>query len=61
MITLLLAILGATVILVIFRLFPRFKIDSFQAIVFNYYGAAILGFSFFGQEWNSKIIGFHLP
>ena len=55
MITLLLAILFATSILVIFRLFPRFKIDSFQAIVVNYYGAAILGFGFFGHEWNDKI------
>lgn len=55
MITLFLAILFATSILVIFRLFPRFEIDSFQAIVFNYYGAAILGFGFFGHEWNDKI------
>lgn len=45
MIYLLLSILSSTSIVLLFKAFERFKIDSFQAIVFNYIFAASLGFA----------------
>ena len=54
MIELILAILFSSVIFVIFKLFQRFEIDTFQAIVFNYFTAAICGFGLYSGEWNSN-------
>lgn len=51
MISLLLAILFSSVIFVIFKLFDRFGIDTFQAIVFNYFMALACGLIFYGHEW----------
>lgn len=51
MIALLLAILFSSVIFVIFKLFGRFGIDTFQAIVFNYFMALACGLIFYGHEW----------
>jgi drug/metabolite transporter (DMT)-like permease len=42
---LLLSILFSTLLVVIFKLFDKYKIQTFQAIVFNYITAAALGFS----------------
>ncbi len=36
-------IISSTLIFVIFRLFEKYKIDTFQAIVFNYFTAFICG------------------
>ena len=44
MIYILLCILVNTGLILVFRLFPKFGIDSFQAIVANYFVAAFLGF-----------------
>ncbi len=44
MIYLLLSILTSAIIYVVFKLFERFQIDNFQAIVANYFTAATLGF-----------------
>lgn len=55
MIPIILAIVSATSIFVIFRLFERFGINRLQAIVANYYGAAVIGFSLFGYEWDPKV------
>ncbi|MBW2938405.1 EamA family transporter [Aureisphaera sp. CAU 1614] len=44
MIALLLSILASTTILVVFKLFERFKINNFQAIVVNYIVAGTFGF-----------------
>ncbi len=44
MIALLLSILASTTILVVFKLFERFKINNFQAIVINYIVAGTFGF-----------------
>lgn len=44
MIYLLLSILFSTVLLVIFKYFDKYKIDNLQAIVVNYFTAAISGF-----------------
>jgi drug/metabolite transporter (DMT)-like permease len=54
MIELIFAILFSSVIFVIFKLFQRFEIDTFQAIVFNYFTAAICGFGLYSSEWNSN-------
>lgn len=43
MIHLLLSVLASTFILLIFKLFDRFKINTLQAIVVNYFSACILG------------------
>ena len=52
MIPLLLSVLSSSLIFVVFKLFERYKIDTFQAIVFNYFTAFIFGFGLYGNEWN---------
>lgn len=52
MISLALAILFSSLIFVIFKLFERYKIDVFQAIVFNYFTAFLCGILLYGNEWN---------
>ena len=56
MIALLLAILFSSLLFVIFRFFRKFGIDTFQAIVFNYFTALACGLFFYGHEWNSKAL-----
>jgi drug/metabolite transporter (DMT)-like permease len=41
---------------VIFKLFPRFKIDTFQAIVFNYVTALSCGLLLYGHEWRDQAL-----
>lgn len=50
MIFILLSILTSTIILVIFRVFKRYGINTFQAIVFNYVVAFTVGFSLFKND-----------
>lgn len=54
MLTLGLSILSSTIILVIFKLFDRFRIDTFQAIVANYITAFACGFILYSDDWNAK-------
>lgn len=54
MIQLALAILFSSIIFVVFKLFVRFQIDTFQAIVFNYFTAAICGFGLYSDSWNAN-------
>jgi drug/metabolite transporter (DMT)-like permease len=56
MIALLFSILCSSWIFVLFKLFPRFGIDTFQAIVFNYFTACICGITLFGNEWNNQAL-----
>lgn len=56
MIELIISILSSSVIFVLFKLFPRFRIDTFQAIVFNYFTAFTCGILLFGHQWNSKAL-----
>jgi drug/metabolite transporter (DMT)-like permease len=56
MILLILAILSSSFIFVLFKLFPKFSINTFQAIVFNYITACICGFALFGNFWKSSSI-----
>jgi len=57
---LLLSILSSTLLLVLFRYFKHFKVNTFNAIVINYFTASALGFilvgdskAFYSQEINS--------
>jgi drug/metabolite transporter (DMT)-like permease len=56
---LLFAILFSSFIFVLFKLFPRFQIDTFQAIVVNYFVAFLCGFLFFPFEL-SKLVSVDL-
>jgi drug/metabolite transporter (DMT)-like permease len=51
MIELILAVLFSSGIFAIFKLFVRFQIDTFQAIVFNYFTAALCGFGLYWNTW----------
>ena len=54
MIPLLLSVLSSSLIFVLFKLFDKYKIDTFQAIVFNYFTAFLIGFGLYGHEWNPE-------
>jgi drug/metabolite transporter (DMT)-like permease len=54
MIYLFLSIFFSTIILVIFRMFRRYEVNTFQAIVYNYIIAFIVGFGLYGHEWRSE-------
>ena len=54
MISLLLTIILTSLILVQFKLYPKYEINTFQSIVFNYVAAFTCGFAFFGKDWNSN-------
>lgn len=56
MIPLILSITCSTLIFVIFKIFDRFGIDTFQAIVFNYFTAFGCGMIFYGHEWNENAL-----
>ena len=56
MIYILLCILINTGLILIFRLFPRFGIDSFQAIVANYFIAAFLGYQIAAESFSLNFI-----
>jgi len=56
MIFIILCILVNTGLILIFRLFPRFGIDSFQAIVANYFVAAFLGFQIANESFSLGFI-----
>lgn len=48
-------IISSTLIFVIFRLFEKFKIDTFQAIVFNYFTAFVCGWILYSHEFTPKV------
>jgi drug/metabolite transporter (DMT)-like permease len=56
MIPLIISIVCSSLIFIIFKLFPKFGIDTFQAIVFNYFTAFICGILLFGNEWNANAL-----
>ena len=56
MMYLLLSIFCSTLILVIFRLFKIYGVNTFQAIVLNYVIAFIVGFSLYGESWALKFV-----
>ena len=56
MIALALSITSSTLIFVIFKLFKKFEINMFQAIVVNYFSSALIGFILYSDEWNPLVI-----
>lgn len=56
MIPLLLSVLSSSLIFVIFKLFKRYGIDTFQAIVVNYFTAFTIGFTLYGHTWNPECL-----
>lgn len=51
MTALIISIICMTLIFVIFKLFSKFEINTFQAIVFNYFTAFSIGMLLYGHEW----------
>ncbi|MDD2983353.1 MAG: DMT family transporter [Crocinitomicaceae bacterium] len=47
-------ILSSTFILVLFRVFPKYKVNTFQAVVFNYFTACTFGLIFYGNQFNQQ-------
>ncbi len=56
MIPLLLSVASSSLIFVIFKLFRRFNIDTFQAIVFNYATAFSIGMILYGGHWKNEYL-----
>jgi len=56
MISLILSILASCVIFILFKLFPKYGIDTFQAIVFNYVTACSCGFLLYGSSWEASFL-----
>ena len=56
MIALILSIISSTLIFVIFKLFKKFEINIFQAIVVNYFSSALIGFLLYSDEWNPLVL-----
>lgn len=56
MIELVLSIVSSSIIFMIFKLFDRFGIDTFQAIVFNYFTAFACGMLLYGNQWDPKAL-----
>ena len=52
MIFLLLSILFSAGILVVFKLFEKYQVNTFVAIVINYFVAFLVGASLFGSQWH---------
>lgn len=48
------SISASTIIFVLFRLFGRFNIDVFQAVVFNYFSAFLCGYFFFYESFKGN-------
>jgi drug/metabolite transporter (DMT)-like permease len=53
MIALIGSIVFSSFIFILFKLFPKFGVDTFQAIVFNYFTACICGFALYGDSWSN--------
>jgi drug/metabolite transporter (DMT)-like permease len=56
MIPLIIGILSSAFIFILFRLFPKYGIDTFQAIVFNYFTALTCGFLLYGKDFKAEAI-----
>jgi drug/metabolite transporter (DMT)-like permease len=54
MTTLFFSVLSSSLVFVIFRVFPRYGINTFHAIVINYFTAFTCGIILFGDELNSN-------
>jgi drug/metabolite transporter (DMT)-like permease len=53
---LILVIFLSSIIFIIFKLFPAYKIDTFQAIIFNYISAFLCGYVLFKSDWKPEAL-----
>ena len=56
MIPLILSVASSSLIFVIFKLFKKYNIDTFQAIVFNYVTAFAIGMGLYGHLWKNDFL-----
>lgn len=56
MIPLVLSVGSSSLIFVIFKLFKKYNIDTFQAIVFNYVTAFAIGMGLYGHQWDNDFL-----
>ena len=56
MISISIAVLTVTWIFILFKLFPKYKINTFQAVVFNYLAAFTCGTLLYGNQISKKIV-----
>jgi drug/metabolite transporter (DMT)-like permease len=56
MIALLFSVLCSSFLFVLFKLFPKYNIDTFQAIVVNYFTAFLCGIILFKNEWKTEVM-----
>lgn len=56
MIYLLLSVISSTLIIILFKLFEKYKVNTFQAIVFNYYSAFTCGVLLYGSKIDTRTI-----
>jgi drug/metabolite transporter (DMT)-like permease len=55
MISISIAVITVTWIFILFKFFPKYKIDTFQAVTFNYLAAFICGSLLYGNQINSNL------
>jgi drug/metabolite transporter (DMT)-like permease len=58
---LLFSVLASTLIFLLFKVFPRWEINTFQAVVSNYFTAFLCGFLLFHRDFSLPIIVESLP
>lgn len=56
MIPFLFSILSSSLIFILFKLFPKYNINTFQAVVFNYFTAFACGIILFQDEWKNEAL-----
>jgi drug/metabolite transporter (DMT)-like permease len=56
MISISIAVLTLTWIFILFKLFPKYQIDTFQAVVFNYIVACLCGISIYHSKYTTEIV-----
>lgn len=56
MFAILISVLTTTWLLVLFKLFPKYKIDTFQAVVVNYFVAFTCGILLYGNTYQPSVL-----
>jgi drug/metabolite transporter (DMT)-like permease len=56
MVSILIAVITITWIFTLFKLFPKYQVNTFQAVVFNYLAACISGILIYGNQITHQII-----
>ena len=56
MISIIIAVITVTWIFILFKLFPKYNINTFQAVVFNYIAAFACGTILYGNKINHNLL-----